>query len=316
MITLYELRWSHYCEKVRLALDYMGLPWRAVGVDAFRKDPLKAHPLPPHLPNHTVPAIHDDATGRFVMDSTPILRYLADAYPEAPGLFPADGAGRKAMDARLLEMDSALGIPARRFGYLQVILECPDLLSDLFLSHRANGFFSRRGIRRVAGAVLGMLLAKRFEFHKTEKLGLYEATERHLLRLAAEGAGNGDDGPLSAADLTLAAYMRPLTIVPFFSEHPELAPLFAHSKQVLARLGHDAPSAYQEAIQQARKRHPPVRRRTRKGEGSMPFLPKDEVAANDQRPVWCWGLIKTPFHYFVSIRRGRFRRAEATEGMR
>jgi hypothetical protein len=26
MIILYELAWSHYCEKVRLALDYMQLP--------------------------------------------------------------------------------------------------------------------------------------------------------------------------------------------------------------------------------------------------------------------------------------------------
>ena len=46
MIILYELSWSHYCEKVRLALDYMQLPWRAVSIDAFKKEPVLS--FPPH----------------------------------------------------------------------------------------------------------------------------------------------------------------------------------------------------------------------------------------------------------------------------
>jgi glutathione S-transferase len=45
MSTLDELHWSHYCEKVRLALNYMGLAWRAVEIDAFRKDQLRTQPL-------------------------------------------------------------------------------------------------------------------------------------------------------------------------------------------------------------------------------------------------------------------------------
>lgn len=31
MITLFELHWSYYCEKFRLTLDYMGLPWACAG---------------------------------------------------------------------------------------------------------------------------------------------------------------------------------------------------------------------------------------------------------------------------------------------
>ncbi|GBL44392.1 hypothetical protein SFMTTN_0187 [Sulfuriferula multivorans] len=88
MITLYELHWSHYCEKIRLTLHYMGLEWRMVGIDAFSKRQLREHPLPSYLPSHTVPAIHDARTGRFVMDSTPnfvslrsrkVRQYLATA---------------------------------------------------------------------------------------------------------------------------------------------------------------------------------------------------------------------------------------------
>ena len=103
MITLYELAWSHYCEKVRLSLDYMQLPWRAVSIDAFKKEPLRAHPRASQLPSYTVPAILDEATNAFVMDSTPILRYLAETYPESPQLFPGDAANRSAVDATLLE---------------------------------------------------------------------------------------------------------------------------------------------------------------------------------------------------------------------
>jgi glutathione S-transferase len=85
MIILYELSWSHYCEKVRLALDHMHLPWRAESIDAFAKAPLRARSRPAQLPSYTVPAILDDATNAYVMDSTPILRYLAETYPKPIG---------------------------------------------------------------------------------------------------------------------------------------------------------------------------------------------------------------------------------------
>src|SRR3954467_2289156 len=128
MIILYELSWSHYCEKVRLALDYMQLPWRAVSIDAFKKEPLRARPRPTQLPSYTVPAILDEATNTYVMDSTPILSYLAESYPEAPQLFPGSSVQRAEVDAALLALDSQLGILARRFAYTQMILECPALL--------------------------------------------------------------------------------------------------------------------------------------------------------------------------------------------
>ena len=40
MIALYKLPWSHYCEKIRLALGYLGVPWRAVSINAFGKKKL------------------------------------------------------------------------------------------------------------------------------------------------------------------------------------------------------------------------------------------------------------------------------------
>lgn len=319
MITLYELPWSHYCEKVRLALQYMGLAWTAVTIDAFRKTELRGHPLPQHLPNPTVPAIHDERTGAFVMDSTPILRYLALAYPDAPALFPGDDANRAAIDATLLELDSQLGLPARRFAYTQVILECPDLLPELFLRHRARGFFCMPGVRRIARAVVGMLLTKRFDLHLSETLGMYEGLERYLVDLAAELETRpfvvGE--ALSAADLALAAQLRPLTIVPFYSEHPRLQSLFERHRQVVGRFEGGGDFPYQRAVAAARKRRAPMRRVLRPlATASPPFARRGTVADNDQRPVWTWSMATMPYHYLHTLRHNKVREAHASSAVR
>jgi len=318
MITLYELHWSHYCEKVRLALAYMGLRWRAVGIDAFRKRELRDYPLPEYLPNRLVPAIHDHRTGVFLMDSTPILRYLAQTYPDAPTLYPGGAPERAAIDAKLLELDSELGIPARRFGYIQLILECPGVLTDLLLAHRAHGFFLLPGIRGLAARFLGMLLSQRYEFHRAESIGLYEALERYLLRLADELKTRAFvvGEMFSAADITLATHLRPLTIVPFFAEHPGLKDLFIRHQRVIARLGGADTLPYQAAIAEARVRRPPVRRRLRAGSASMSFASAGDVAANDHRPVWTLGMWAMPFHYFYGIRRNKVRQAVADATVR
>jgi len=318
MITLYELSWSHYCEKVRLALDYMGLPWQAVSIDAFAKAPLRAHPRPAHMPSVTVPAISDALTGAYVMDSTPILRYLADSYPDAPRLFPAVAAGRAAVDAMLIELDSRLGILARRFGYTQLILECPAFLTELFLAHRVHGLYCAPGVRRVAGATMGMILTQRFEFHRSEERGMYEALERYLLGLAASLGQRpfvvGDE--FSAADLALAALLRPLLIVPFFAEHEGLRELFERRRRVLTGGAGQADFAYQTAIHEARRSRAPVRRKLRERSAVVPFEPSAGMAANDQRRLWTWETIAIPLHYAYTLRRNKVRQRDASAQIR
>ena len=379
MITLYELRWSHYCEKVRLALGYMGLPWQAVSINAFGKKELQAHPRPAHLPNATVPAIWDDRTQQFVMDSTPILRYLAQTYPnanpanasansssnpDAPSLFGHDTATRAAIDAQLVEFDTHLGLPARRVGYSQVIFECPAALSDLFLPEVAGGLLCAPGVREVSGRVLGMLLSKRFDFHGAEAQGLFEALEAYLVALAgrlehqefvvawgsgsefiAEAGNARDDVPAGAArsaprslfsmaDLALAAMLRPLSIVPFFAEHPQLQTLFARQRDILQRHSPEGDLLYQQAIARARERRAPVRRRLNASAalakppasltpslivpppGPLSVQRGVMLAVNDQRNIWDAGMWTMPFHYFYTLRQGKVRQALASAGVR
>ena len=318
MITLYQMPWSHYCEKIRLALNFMGLPWKAVSVTPLSMREMHSYGIPEHLPTYTVPAIHDDASGVFVMDSTPILRYLASAYPSRPCLFPGNETNRAVIDSKLLELDTSLGLLARRLGYTQAILECPNHLTTLFLGKRAFGFFRLPGVRRVAGWVLGMALMKRFDMHRSESLGAYEALEEFLLPIAERLTGNkylvGDE--FSAADLSLAALLRPLTIVPFFAEHPGLKDLFDWHRSVVATYGAGAPSGYQLAINRARTKRSPVRRKIRKMVATMPFALRGNHAHNDQRQVWTWSFAIAPFHYLFGIRANKVRSAYATESLR
>lgn len=318
MITLYELHWSHFCEKIRLALNYMGLPWQMVGIDAFKKEQLRQHPLPPHLNKHTVPAIHDAQTDLFVMDSTPILRYLATQYPQAPQLFPGDSANRDAIDAQIIEFDTLIGLPARRFGYTQVILECPSLLPELFLSHRAGGVFNAPILRFLTGNYLGMMLSKRFDIHRSEALGLYEALEDYLVALTEKLKGREFviSNEFSAADLSLAAHMRPITVVPFFAEHPKLQGLFERHRQIVARWNDEGDFKYQSAITKARLRKPPVRRKLRDIDAAMPFKPSGNLAANDQKNILDWSMLAMPFHYLVGLRRRKVRQLYASVDVR
>jgi glutathione S-transferase len=318
MITLYELHWSHYCEKIRLALDYMQLPWQMVGIHAFSKKEMCMHPLPAQLPNYTVPAIWDERTQTFVMDSTPILRYLEQAYPDAPTLFPGGAAHRAAIDAQLLEFDTSLSIPARRFGYSQMIFECPDLLADLFFTHAGGAFYRAPFVRHITGRVMGIVLSKRFDFHRAESTGLYEALEHYLLQLAArlEGKAFVVGDAFSVADLAFAAQMRPLTIVPFFAEHPQLQSLFARHRALLQQYSHEGDSLYQSAIATARLKRPPMRRSLRQRLAALPFVVNAQHAGNDQVAVWDAGMWAMPYHYFVTLRQGKLRQRVASATVR
>ena len=318
LITLYELHWSHYCEKIRLALSYAGLSWQTCDIHAFSKKELLVFPLPPHLNRHTVPAIFDAVRGEFVMDSTPVLRYLCKHYPQVQALYPGDFSNQQAIDAMLIALDTKLGLLARRFGYTQVILECPSLLSTLFLSRAAGGFFTLPGVRWVSGHILGMLLCQRFAFHQSESSHLYEALGNYLLPLAQRLQTHtyvvGD--AFSMADLALAAYLRPLSIVPFFYEHPQLQSLFAHQRAVLAKHSQEGLSAYQVAIAAARQSRLPVRRRIRQSEAALPFPDLGSHAHNDQRPVWTWQTWLLPYRYLFPMRSGKVRQAAASQGVR
>src|SRR5579872_4760512 len=221
MITLYQLHWSHYVEKVRWALDYKQVAWTAVDVDPFTKRQMRHLRCKLTLDSgqdlYTVPTIHDKATDSTVGDSSRILDYLERTYPN-PALYPEEATEREEVKRWMLWLDSTLGLAARRLAYTQIALERPGILASLFIPQvlGARGSESLKG--KIAGIIIAGVLSRRFRFPHNRKDRVFEDLEQCLRTAAARLRSRpylvGEQ--FSAADLTLAALARPVLLVPYF----------------------------------------------------------------------------------------------------
>jgi len=255
MIELYQLHWSHYVEKVRWALDFKGLPWKAIDIVAYKKEEMRHFACA-----QTVPLIHDTRTGVAISDSSPIIRYLDEMYPERP-LLPADSQEYDKVWQGMLQLDSTLGLYARRVGYTQLIMECPQVLSRLFMPQACRGLFTRKGWRMLAAPILGMMLTKRFRFDRNREDRIYEKLESLLLPLAERLTRHAFvvGEAFTAMDLTLASLLRPLRLVPHFSHHPRLKALFAWQVRLFREHGRDPELLYETLVNEQRQRRGSMR---------------------------------------------------------
>src|SRR3990170_6456544 len=90
MIRLYDFALSPRVRKVRIVLAEKGLRYERVPVDLFKGEQRKPEFLALN-PNGKVPTLQDDGT--VVYESTVIMEYLNDKYPDPP-LLPADPGAR------------------------------------------------------------------------------------------------------------------------------------------------------------------------------------------------------------------------------
>lgn len=128
MLSLYQFPISHYCEKVRWALDFKRLDYRVRNllpgphVSRARKMGVAATSLPI--------LVHDR---RALQNSSDILDYLDQTFPERP-LMPADAQLQKEALAWEKFADEQIGIPARMVCY-HVLLDHPEIIVPLFTEH-------------------------------------------------------------------------------------------------------------------------------------------------------------------------------------
>jgi glutathione S-transferase len=118
MLELYQFEASHYCEKVRLILDYKELAYQKVEVvpgigqlELFQK-----------TGQRQVPVLKDGET--FIADSTAIAEYLERTYPDKP-ILPTD-TKQQAL-CMMLEgwADDVFGLDARK-GLISCISQNPS----------------------------------------------------------------------------------------------------------------------------------------------------------------------------------------------
>ncbi|HEY9664925.1 MAG TPA: glutathione S-transferase family protein [Allocoleopsis sp.] len=107
MLELYQFELSHYCEKVRLILDYKGLPYRKVEVtpgigqlDLFKMSGQRQ-----------VPVLKDGT--EVIADSTDIAFYLDAKYPDRP-IIPTDPQQRALCLLMEEWADESIGTNARK----------------------------------------------------------------------------------------------------------------------------------------------------------------------------------------------------------
>lgn len=201
MLTLYQFPISHYCEKVRWALDYKKLDYRTInllpGLHRSKAMKLSGSSSLPIL-------VHD---GKAVRNSSGIIDYLDQQFPES-SLTPADQAQKQeALDWEAFA-DEQLGIPVRMVCY-NVLLDHPDLLMPIFT---AGGPWYGRFIMPVLYPKLSKTMRSKMKLdQRTSQIALKQlsrAVEKLDARLQGRQFLVGDR--FTRADLAVASLLAPL----------------------------------------------------------------------------------------------------------
>jgi glutathione S-transferase len=220
-VQLFQIPFSHNCVKVRRALELKGLPYEAVNVNPVARREVKRA-----SGQWIFPALVDN--GRAVSDSTAILLYLEDRYPERP-LLPADANERT--ECLVLEdwADSAFMELTRRLAYWAVT-STPGLLENLFFPAAPPA------ARRALAAPTKWALKRRFRMNAAQNRR-DEGEARRLARLAVDRIGGRSflvGESMTIADVTLAALAAPMQYaLPVVREDAAVRELLAWSRTVL-----------------------------------------------------------------------------------
>jgi glutathione S-transferase len=198
---LWQLRFSHYNEKARWALDYKG-------IEHVRRSSLPG----PHVlrarrlyGGTTLPALILD--GRTIGGSGALIEAAERLRPE-PGLYPADAADRRRALTLQDHFDQELGPHVRRAVFYDLL---PDrrFTAEVFTLKR--GPVTRTGYR-MAMPLLAPLMRSSMRIDRAGaeagRARTLEALDRIETELGPEGYMVG--GTFTVADLTAAALLSPL----------------------------------------------------------------------------------------------------------
>ena len=213
---LYQFPVSHYCEKVRFALDYKGIEHSTRNL----LPGLHRMTTTRYGKGSSVPVLSHDGVG--IQGSAAIITYLDEISPEKP-LTPSDPSLRAEALAWESWLDADVGPDVRRYCY-HSLLEHRQLITDMFTSGgpwwgRLYLFFGYRG-----------LVAKMREFMDINEASAARSLTRirgFLERLNAEYADRDFlvGHSFSRADLAAAALVAPLFQPPQYGlDWPEPLP--------------------------------------------------------------------------------------------
>ncbi|CAF3590251.1 unnamed protein product [Rotaria sordida] len=237
-LRLYQIPWSHYCDKVRWALDLKEIPYELINYNllgetkGLERAPKTLRKLMPILED---PNNKDD--NRFQYDSTPILLYLDTQYPRSSiCLFPSSSSceQRQQVINTCLRLDSELGLYARRITYVEILNEKPGAMSIL-LGEKFSWAYNPDDIRsRLISSIIACFMIARYRLHRIKEERLKEKTEKILLEVGDHLRTNNYlvGNQFSAADLTFCSLIKPLQRVSCFINDYRFRIIFEYQERI------------------------------------------------------------------------------------
>lgn len=225
---LWQIKISHYNEKVRWALDYKGVPHK-------RRAPL---PLFGSLPvawamtrGLTLPVLRID--GRSIGDSTAIIAELERRYPEPP-LYPADPLDR----ARALDLedffDEQLAPYIRLLTWYEESKKPGTFLHSAMPGTSPILLAALRPSARLSGAIVRRRYGASEENARLAREKIVTAMERVQSELQPSGYLVGDS--FTIADLAAATLFTPMVLPPE-RQYPPTVPKIAPLQEFADELG-------------------------------------------------------------------------------
>jgi glutathione S-transferase len=221
-VKLLQIPFSHNSIKVRRALGLKGLSYERENINpAVRRRVIQASGQP------LTPVLLDN--GRAVTDSTEILLYLEERYPQTP-LLP-EGPSERA-ECLLLEdwADTAFMALTRRLGYWSFI-NSDNSLGDLFFPQAPVP------VRRALAPIAVLRLKRRFRLSE-KRNAADEPQARRLARLAVDRLAGRPflvGERITIADIGLASMSMPLQYASRdLQGDPAVGELLAWGRKILA----------------------------------------------------------------------------------
>ena len=215
-VTLYVFAISHFCEKARWALDYLGIDY------ALKFTPPGVHQLLAKrlgVPRTSLPIIVVD--GKAIQGSAAIIDWAESVASSGSIRLSTDNARE---EGRQIEkrLDKLAGVHVRRYYYSEALVEYPQTVRPVF----THGLSMREKLMVLAtwGAMRKMMI-------KGMDLGPEQGQDsRHIVdeelawldEILADGRGYLVGSEFSRADLTAASLLAPLVLP---KEHPVYAGL-------------------------------------------------------------------------------------------
>ncbi|CAF2526260.1 unnamed protein product [Rotaria sp. Silwood2] len=236
-LSFYQIEGSHYCGKVRWALDLKELPYNTIDFNIFGET--KGLERAPKTMRKLFPILEDPNNkdgNPFQCDSTPILIYLDAHYPRSSvSLFPSSSSElRQQVIDTCLRFDSELGLYVRRLGFVQILKDKSSAMS-IMAGQKFSWAYNPDDIRsHLISSFIACFTIARFRLHRIREERIREKTEQILLDIGNHLRTNdylvGER--FSAADLTFCSLIKPLHCMPYFYDDHRFRCIFEYCDRI------------------------------------------------------------------------------------